>query len=373
LIILSMDWFLLFSFFCAERCLSFQVNGLREIQALKRLSPHPNIIHLEEVLFDQPSGRLAMVFELMDANLYDLISGRRDHLDQEVVLSLGYQMFIALEHMHANGIFHRDIKPENILVDPTGKTLKLADLGSCRSINSNLPMTEYIATRWYRSPECLLTDGHYGVEMDIWGAGCVLFEIIALFPLFPGSDEIDQVNRIHKVVGTPEPEVLARLEKKGSSKINYKFANMKGIGIKHFIPHVTPTCVDLLTQTIIYDHTERMTATDAVNHEYFSTLRKIDNSKRSKKKKLSMRRHTRVESDKPSATAPVANKRQPFMKKAAISKLEKKKSADSSKSKSSTNFRNSKYSNKLTVRLILPIFYAISKKLKGRLTSSYPY
>lgn len=42
---------------------------------MRRLSPHPNIIRLEEVLFDQPTGRLAMVFELMDANLYDLIKG----------------------------------------------------------------------------------------------------------------------------------------------------------------------------------------------------------------------------------------------------------------------------------------------------------
>jgi hypothetical protein len=49
-----------------------QVNNLREIQALRRLSPHPNIIALSEVLYDKPSGRLALVFELMDANLYEV-------------------------------------------------------------------------------------------------------------------------------------------------------------------------------------------------------------------------------------------------------------------------------------------------------------
>ena len=52
-----------------------QVNNLREIQALRRLSPHDYIIKLEEVLYDQPTGRLALVFELMDANLYELIKG----------------------------------------------------------------------------------------------------------------------------------------------------------------------------------------------------------------------------------------------------------------------------------------------------------
>lgn len=246
------------------------MNNLREVEALRRLTPHPHIVNLEEVLFDAPSGRLAMVFELLDANLYDLISGRRDHLDADLVNSLGYQMFKGIEHMHHKGIFHRDIKPENILVDKSRKHLKIADMGSSRSVTSKPPFTEYIATRWYRSPECLLTDGHYGPEMDIWGAGCVLFEIIALFPLFPGSDEVDQVNRIHKVVGTPSDDIIARLKAKGSAKINYKFSNMKGIGIKHFIPHASSECVDLLNQTMIYDHTKRIVALDAMGHSYFS-------------------------------------------------------------------------------------------------------
>jgi len=73
---------------------------------------------------------------------------------------------------------------ENILI--MGDTVKLADLGSCRGLYSKPPFTEYISTRWYRAPECLLTDGYYGYKMDIWGAGCVFFEVLSLFPLFPG-------------------------------------------------------------------------------------------------------------------------------------------------------------------------------------------
>jgi renal tumor antigen len=83
---------------------------------------------------------------------------------------------------------------------------------------SEHPYTEYISTRWYRAPECLLTDGYYDykviifffiyifcynifnifyliffflIQMDVWGVGCVMFEIIALFPLFPGKNELD--------------------------------------------------------------------------------------------------------------------------------------------------------------------------------------
>jgi hypothetical protein len=43
--------------------------------------------------------------------------------------------------------------------------LKLADFGSCRGIFSKQPFTEYISTRWYRAPECLLTDGYYGYKL----------------------------------------------------------------------------------------------------------------------------------------------------------------------------------------------------------------
>lgn len=52
-----------------------QVNNLREIQALRRLSPHANIVKLLEVLYDQPTGRLALVFELMDMNIYEVGEG----------------------------------------------------------------------------------------------------------------------------------------------------------------------------------------------------------------------------------------------------------------------------------------------------------
>lgn len=116
-----------------------QVNNLREIQALRRLSPHPNIVKLYEVLYDQPTGRLALVFELMDMNIYELIKGRTHYLPEETIKNYSYQILKAVDHMHRHGIFHRDIKPENLLI--AENTLKLADFGSCRGIYSKQPYT----------------------------------------------------------------------------------------------------------------------------------------------------------------------------------------------------------------------------------------
>ena len=68
--------------------------------------------------------------------------------------------------MHRNEIIHRDIKPENILF--CNNQVKLADLGSCKGFFFKPPFIEYISTRWYHSPECLLTEGYYNYRMDIW-------------------------------------------------------------------------------------------------------------------------------------------------------------------------------------------------------------
>jgi len=256
-----------------------QVNNLREIQALRRLSPNIHIITLEEVLYDQPTGRLALVFELMDANLYELIRGRRHYLNPLLIKSYMYQLMKALDHMHRKGIFHRDIKPENILIESTneiGKGLKLADFGSCRGIYSKQPYTEYISTRWYRAPECLLTDGYYGPEMDLWGAGCVFFEITSLYPLFPGTNELDQINRIHKVMGTPSEVILSKFKENGAAHINFDFPQQKGIGLAQLIPHASQEATDLLIKSLKYDLSERITAREALRHAYHRELRETD-------------------------------------------------------------------------------------------------
>jgi renal tumor antigen len=88
-----------------------KVQNLREIKALQRLSPHNHIIQLIEVLYDEPTGRLALVFEIMEMNLYEAIKGRQSYLPEARVKHYIYQLMKAIEHMHRNGIFHRDIKP----------------------------------------------------------------------------------------------------------------------------------------------------------------------------------------------------------------------------------------------------------------------
>lgn len=249
-----------------------QITSLREIQSLRLLADQPFIVRLNEILFDRSTGRLALVFELMEQNLYEVIKNRKARLPDGLVKWYMWQMLQAVRISHAAGYFHRDIKPENVLLDKHGN-VKLADFGSSRGINTAQPYTEYISTRWYRSPECLLTDGYYGPEMDIFGLGCVMFEIIALFPLFPGKDEVDQIHRIHAVCGTPTRECLSYIRRGTKhNPIKGDFSPQRGTGIAHLIPYAPPAAVDLMTKMLEYDPRRRISAADCLKHPYFSDI-----------------------------------------------------------------------------------------------------
>ena len=210
----------------------------------------------------------------MDMNLYEAIKDRKKYLPERKAKNWIYQTLKALDFMHRNGIFHRDIKPENILL--RNDQVKLADLGSCKGIYSKPPFTEYISTRWYRSPECLLTDGYYNYKMDIWGLGCVFFELLTLVPLFPGDDEIDQVNKINNILGSPPDTLYEKFVKNSAHRDQFSFEYQKGVGINKYLNHISPKTVDLINKMLEYDPDKRPTAKQCLNHECFKDLLQQD-------------------------------------------------------------------------------------------------
>jgi glycogen synthase kinase 3 beta len=103
--------------------------------------------------------------------------------------------------MHSRGIAHRDLKPENILlksskpgdktVDAQNFEVKVADLGAAKvlDISDKRMNTPYVVSRYYRAPELILGSHKYDLTIDVWAAGCILFELLARTPLFPGDSE----------------------------------------------------------------------------------------------------------------------------------------------------------------------------------------
>lgn len=88
-----------------------------------------------------------------------------------------------------------------MLVSRSG-VVKLCDFGFARLLaNVGEPCTEYVATRWYRAPELLVADVHYGPAVDVWAIGCLYSEMKTGKPLFPGDSDIDQLYRICNILG----------------------------------------------------------------------------------------------------------------------------------------------------------------------------
>ena len=249
-----------------------QVKSLREIQALKRLEGHKNIIKMIEVILDEATGKAYLVMELFDMNLYEAIKDRKNYLKEPIIQWYSYQLLKAIEFTHKNGIFHRDLKPENILLKDYH--LVLADLGSCKGIKARMPFTEYVSTRWYRAPECIMTNGYYNYKMDMWGVGCVLFEMATLFPLFPGDNEIDQMIKIQNILGPPPEEVINLYKQNSFDKDNQTSIdiNIKGKGFEKYLSHCNELFIDLLQKLLVYHPEERLSAKQALQHNYFNDI-----------------------------------------------------------------------------------------------------
>uniref|UniRef100_A0A0E0A480 Protein kinase domain-containing protein n=1 Tax=Oryza glumipatula TaxID=40148 RepID=A0A0E0A480_9ORYZ len=177
--------------------------------------------------------------EVKECNLYQLMKSRGKPFSETEVRNWCFQIFQALSHMHQRGYFHRDLKPENLLV--TKELIKIADFGLAREISSEPPYTEYVSTRWYRAPEVLLQASVYNSAVDMWAMGAIIAELFSLRPLFPGSNEADEIYKICSVLGTPNQRTWAEGLQLAAS-IRFQFPQW----LCSWDPQRRPTAVEVL-------------------------------------------------------------------------------------------------------------------------------
>eukprot|EP00445_Apocalathium_hangoei_P050462 CAMPEP_0204019402 /NCGR_PEP_ID=MMETSP0360-20130528/28726_1 /ASSEMBLY_ACC=CAM_ASM_000342 /TAXON_ID=268821 /ORGANISM="Scrippsiella Hangoei, Strain SHTV-5" /LENGTH=461 /DNA_ID=CAMNT_0050962625 /DNA_START=44 /DNA_END=1426 /DNA_ORIENTATION=- len=237
---------------------------LREINSLRKLI-HPNIVKLKEVI--RENDELHMVFEFMDANLYEFMKSRVKPIPEVRVRNIMFQMTQALHHVHKGGYFHRDMKPENLLI--SGEQVKLADFGLAREIRARPPFTDYVSTRWYRAPEVLLRSSVYNSPVDIWACGGIMAELYTLRPLLPGSSESDQLYKTCSVIGTPTLQQWPEGHKL-ATQIGFRFPQFVPTKLEVLIPQANADAVAMMNNLLSWDPAKRMSAAKMLQHPYFA-------------------------------------------------------------------------------------------------------
>lgn len=209
--------------------------------------------------------RFFLVFEYLEHTVLEELEARSGGLGFVTSRKYIFQILRALDFIHSNNVIHRDIKPENVLVSRLG-VIKLCDFGFARPYAENETFTDYVATRWYRSPELLVGDPRYGKEVDIWAVGCLYSEMMTGEPLFPGESDIDQLFQIVRVLGKLNSRHQLLVTR------NTMFKGMKqekNSSLAQLFPDWNRDSLDFLTQCLKMDGNQRPETTILLKHDLF--------------------------------------------------------------------------------------------------------
>jgi mitogen-activated protein kinase 1/3 len=204
---------------------------------------HPNIVNLRS--FIPPTsyrefGDVLFVLDFVETNLRDLLDADKK-LVQDSAQYIMFQLLSALNYIHSSGLVHGDVRPERMAVD-ANCNIKLGDIG-VTYVEDEQNATEITPKMWYRAPEIIESHDSEKVtnKMDIFGAGSVMAEILGADVLFRGASTVVQAVEMQRTIS----------------------ANLDSI-----FQNVDPVALDLLKKLLAFDASERISAKDALRHEW---------------------------------------------------------------------------------------------------------
>ena len=273
---------------------------LREIKLLSFFD-HDNIVTLLDVA--KPENKLNyndvyVITDLMETDLHRVIYSRQELTDEHIQYVI-YQILRGTLYFHSANVIHRDLKPANILANKNCD-LKICDFGldhgkikdDDKTVlnlieNPSLPieysnniiyddskreLNDRNISRWYRAPEAILSPDDYKKPVDIWSIGCILAELLGRQPLFPADNNLDELQKIISVLGSPSESDLEyindtkiktfvnRLAKRTKQSFNLMFSN------------ANPVALDLLGKMLTFSPKKRYTVEQCISHPYFEGL-----------------------------------------------------------------------------------------------------
>ncbi|RLV94824.1 Sporulation-specific mitogen-activated protein kinase SMK1 [Spathaspora sp. JA1] len=252
------------------------IRAIRELKFMKFFRGHKNISTLIDldVVYVKPYDGLYCFQELADLDLarvlYSNVQFSEFHIQNFM-----YQIMCGMKYIHSADVIHRDLKPGNILVTTQG-ILKICDFGLARGINPkyfknrSATITNYVATRWYRAPELILSSKNYTKAVDIWAAGCILAELFGRRPLFPGKNSHEQIHELFKILGNPPADTIRKYNWKVEGILWVKFGPKKWKSLYPFAPNEALNLLDKLLQ---WDYKKRLEVDEILGHGFFKNTR----------------------------------------------------------------------------------------------------
>lgn len=261
----------------------------REISALRILKEHPNIVSLEYAAASATGStinEIDLVFERYATDLDQIIRSRQT-LSIEHIQFFLYQILCGIHYVHSAKLVHRDLKPSNILTNADCH-IAICDFGLARTTEvmeeTNPPasiapprlcrdLTDYVVTRWYRSPELLLQcRGAGAAQTDMWSIGCILAELLLGEPLFPGESGQEVINLILNLIGTPEEHNCEWINNIDGRHYVTHYPKMPGQNFQEKFTKANGPVLDLLAKLLEFNPTKRITAEQALQHPFFASL-----------------------------------------------------------------------------------------------------
>jgi len=251
----------------------FPITSLREVNTLLK-GQHRNIVTVREIVVGSNMDKIYIVMDYVEHDLKSLMEtmrGKKQLFTIGEVKTLMLQLLCAVKHMHDNWILHRDLKTSNLLLSHRG-ILKVGDFGLAREYGSPLKQyTSIVVTLWYRAPELLLGTKMYSTPIDVWSCGCIFGELLAMEPMFTGKSEIDQLNKIYKDLGSPSEKIWPGYKDlpvvKKTQFADYPYNHLR----EKFKTRLSDAGFALLNKFLTYNPSKRISASDALIHEYFET------------------------------------------------------------------------------------------------------
>ena len=132
------------------------------------------------------------------------------------------------------------------------------------------PYTAVVVTLWYRAPELLLGIKEYSTFIDVWSIGCIFGEFLLMNPLFPGKSDIDELNRVFKLLGTPSEKIWPGYNELPAVQ-KMKFVEFPVSHLRNKFPRdmLSDKGLELLRKFLTYDPKARISCEKALKDPYF--------------------------------------------------------------------------------------------------------